>query len=501
MLQLDRNRFRSVHVLVIGDVMLDAYYWGNVKRISPEAPVPVFHTRTRSEVLGGAGNVINNLTSLECKATALGICGNDEAGNRLKNLLDRKGIQDQVLRDSSRPTITKTRVLSSGQQLLRIDDEEVFPLDQAVAKDLLGSVHELILKCNAVILSDYGKGTLSSLKLVQTIIELSKSQKLPVIIDPKGADWSRYEGATCITPNTNELELVYGASIKDEEQLVGAMQDIKSRYRLNCLLTTRGPLGMCFLPANNKPAFIPSLAREVYDVSGAGDTVIATFSLGVASGMSFVDAARLANVAAGIVVGKLGTQPVALSELESSLARTQGNSSGHFSRKVSSLSAARLQIKAWRANGETIVFTNGCFDLLHPGHIHLLNTAKNLGNRLVVGLNSDASVQRLKGDNRPILSEHDRASMLGALDSVDLAIVFDEDTPEKLIGALKPDILIKGKDYMIGEVVGKEIVESYGGHVTLIDLLDGYSTTNIAGKVGKGFLRNNPTHTELPPKN
>jgi D-beta-D-heptose 7-phosphate kinase / D-beta-D-heptose 1-phosphate adenosyltransferase len=482
---VDLKKFEKCHVLVIGDIMLDRYLWGDVHRISPEAPVPVFHIKERSELTGGAGNVVSNLVGLGCSVTAIGVCGDDEAGERLNGLLGNGKIQKFILKDLERPTVTKTRIISSGQQLLRLDEEESIPLNSKIQDKLLNLVNDNLSNCNAIVLSDYGKGVLQTPGLSQSIINLAQSHNIPVMVDPKGKDWIRYKGATCVTPNTKELEIFYGGTIDGKETLVEAMRSILADYNLTWLLVTRGPLGMCLMSQDEGPIFISALAREVYDVSGAGDTVIATLSLGVASGFTFQDAAKIANLAAGIVVGKLGTQAINLLELKVSLGMNGAKISGNYINKITSLSAAKIQVQAWQANGEKIVFTNGCFDLLHPGHIHLLYQSKELGDRLIVGLNSDASVQRLKGKNRPILNEHDRASILGALDCVDQVVLFDKDTPKDLLEAMKPNILVKGSDYTLDKVVEREIVESYGGDVRLIPILKGYSTTDITNNILK----------------
>lgn len=490
-LHLDTKKFEQTHILVVGDIMLDRYLWGDVHRISPEAPVPVFHLRKRSTIAGGAGNVVSNLAGLGGKVTVIGICGNDKSGELLNRLLHNGSVQSYILRDSDRPTITKTRIISNGQQLLRLDDEETFPINSSIQKNLLHLVKQIMPNCNAIILSDYGKGILKAPGIAQSIINLAKRHSIPIMVDPKGKDWERYRGATCITPNTKELEIVYNDKILEKDKLIEAMHLIIDKYNLSWLVVTRGSLGMCLVNKKERtPIFIPSLAREVYDVSGAGDTVIATLSLGVASGMKFPDAANLANIAAGIVVGKVGTQPIDIYELKASIGINKDKFNGKFIKKISSLSAALIQVEAWKANGQKIVFTNGCFDLLHPGHIHILNEAKDLGDRLIIGLNSDASVRRLKGPSRPILTEHDRASLLGSLDSVDLVLIFEEDTPEELIKNLEPDILVKGSDYRIQDVVGQEIVKSYGGQVQLIPIMHGYSTTNITKKVLQAYRKN-----------
>jgi D-beta-D-heptose 7-phosphate kinase/D-beta-D-heptose 1-phosphate adenosyltransferase len=481
---LDVEKFEQCRILVLGDIMLDRYLWGDVERISPEAPVPVFRIRERSETPGGAGNVVSNLVGLQCSVALIGVRGRDEAGERLSRLFQNSRVQSHIVVDSGRPTITKTRVVSHGQQLLRLDEEEIIPLTADLTRDVLQSVEDSLPNCGAVILSDYGKGLLHSESLVGHVIGSAKGRDIPVIIDPTGKNWDKYKGATCITPNTKELEIAYGEALGDKDRLVEAMRWALLEYDLGWLVVTRGPLGMCLMSEKDKvPIFIPTVARQVYDVSGAGDTVIATLTLAVASGFDFPDAARLANLAAGIVVGKVGTQPVKILELQAALATSAGGVDSRIMPKVTSLDAGAIQVRAWKANGERIVFTNGCFDLLHPGHIHLLNQANELGDRLIVGLNSDASVRRLKGPGRPILNERDRAALVSSLDCVDLVVLFDEDTPKLLIETLRPHVLVKGSDYRPEEVVGRAFVESYGGQVHLVPLLEGYSTTAIANKV------------------
>ena len=473
------ERFAKSRVLVVGDVMLDRYLWGDVERISPEAPVPVFRVKEKTEAAGGAGNIVSNLVGLGCSVTLVSVCGDDEAGDRLAAVLKNERVTHWILKDQTRPTITKTRAMARSQQLLRLDEEQTSPLSSEMRKKVVELAIEGCSEYDALILSDYGKGVLSSPDVCEEIIRYGRSKNINVMIDPKGRDWQRYHGATCVTPNTSEIETVYGRPISDENQLREAMREIIERYDLSQLLVTRGPKGMAVMERSGDAIFIPTMAREVYDVSGAGDTVIATLTAAVTAGYSFPDAAKLANIAAGIVVGKVGTQPITRMELETSIRMNGFQSCAAFSAKITSLTAAETLVKAWKSASQKIVFTNGCFDLLHPGHIHLLNSAKGLGDRLVVGLNSDASVRRLKGPKRPILDERARASLLGSLDGVDVVVMFHEDTPENVLKVLKPDILVKGNDYSTAEVVGREIVESYGGKIHLIPILKGFSTTSI----------------------
>ncbi len=482
------ENFRQTPIVVIGDVMLDRYLWGTVRRISPEAPVPVVKKERSSATLGGAANVANNLGALGCAVTLIGLCGQDERAAVLKQILSKKKIRSRLVVDGSRPTITKTRIMAGKQQVLRLDEED----SQEIAEKLLQEVRELLAQeiktCRAMIISDYGKGLFTSAAIVGEIVDMAHRQNVPVLVDPKGGQWERYQKATCITPNTAELEAVVGMPLdREEDVLVAQARKIRQQHDLKWLLVTRSSRGMALVGPDDAVTHIPAQAREVYDVSGAGDTVIATLAAALAAGATFPEAARMANTAAGIVVGKLGTQPILQSEL--STAWNYDDQQKHFpfsAAKMTAKDAAMEKVAQWRSAGEKVVFTNGCFDLLHPGHISLLYQAKSYGDRLVVGLNTDGSVRRLKGPDRPILSEQDRAAMLSALACVDLVVHFDEDTPLDLISSLRPDILVKGSDYQPDEVVGKQEVESYGGKVQLVELVSGYSTTHLTRKVLSG---------------
>lgn len=475
-------------ILVVGDIMLDRYLWGDVRRISPEAPVPVVRVKQQSEVPGGAGNVASNLAGLECPVSILGICGNDEAGKRLKKILEEKGIEPLLQESPARPTITKTRVMARGQQLLRLDEEEPRNLSMETAEKLIAQFEAAAPACDVVILSDYGKGIFQTPELCQHCIRFCRTRGIPVLIDPKGADWTRYHGATCITPNTAELELSAGGSVEENEpELIQMATTIRKEYGLEWLLVTRGASGMILCGDAASPFIIPAQAREVFDVSGAGDTVIATLAAGLAMKISFAEAAQLANLAAGIVVGKLGTQPITHTELKTAVALNDIQRRSAVRAKTATVESAKILIKSWQSSGQKVVFTNGCYDLIHPGHIHLLHQSRDLGDRLIIGLNTDASVRRLKGTSRPIISEQDRAAIVGALGCVDMVVLFDEDTPLQLIEALKPDILVKGEDYRLDQVVGKDVVESYGGRVCRVPLLEGYSTTRIANRIAAAY--------------
>jgi len=475
--------FSDSTITVIGDVMLDVYFMGSVKRLSPEAPVPIVKVKAKTSTLGGAGNVALNLAGLGCKPILMGIRGKDQPGKRLSTILRKNRIQDHIIVDATHPTTTKTRVIGQGQQLLRLDEEEFWPAPQTVCKRLFDCFRQNIQKSSAVIISDYEKGVLQG-ELVLQIISLCRKEDIPVFIDPKGTHWDRYRGATAITPNTPEIELISDQAIKhDPSRLISISKAVRRKYRTEWLLVTRGPEGMCLIGKDDAPILIPATAKEVFDVSGAGDTVIACLAAGVASGMSFPEASALANLAAGIVVGKLGSQAIALPELQAAFLKNESGARLESSHKIATLNAAKMQVKAWQAAGENVVFTNGCFDLLHPGHIHILNQSKSMGDRLVVGVNTDASIRLIKGPDRPIVSEQDRADVLSALSCVDLIVFFKTRTPLSLIKSLKPDVLVKGADYRLEEVVGRKTVASYGGKVSLVSLLKGYSTTGLVDKV------------------
>ncbi len=477
--------FHDSRVLVIGDIMLDRYYWGKVRRISPEAPVPVVKMRRITETLGGAGNVANNLAGLGCRVKVIGICGEDHTADGVRQLFKRKQIEDGLVTDPKRPTTTKTRIMAHKQQVLRLDEEDARPLPADLLQTVSDHLERAIDDSHAVVISDYGKGMFADRGFTQKIIQSARAQNIPVLVDPKGTAWERYAKATCITPNTAELEAVAGTFLEDDEALlISTACELRKRLDLSWLLVTRGAQGMCLVGPQEQTIRIPAQAREVYDVSGAGDTVIATLAAMLATQASMADASRVANMAAGIVVGKLGTQPILNSELSAALAYADRQHQYPYAAvKIRRLDSALASIQEWKAVSDKIVFTNGCFDLLHPGHISLLHQARALGDRLVVGLNTDDSVRRLKGPQRPILSEHDRAAMLSALECVDLVVYFNEDTPLALIEAIHPDILVKGSDYHPDQVVGKDIVEAYGGTVKLVELIKGYSTTRLTERV------------------
>ena len=477
---LDLSSFSNTSVLVVGDVMLDRFLWGEVGRISPEAPVPVFNVNERSAVLGGAANVAANLAGLGCRVFLLGVRGQDDNGGMLVQKLAQAGIEDHLLEDETRPTVTKTRVIAKGQQLIRLDEEKTHPSSPETVKKLTKLFRDLLSNAQVVIISDYEKGLLGA-ELCSELISRTRKAGLPMLIDPKGRDWERYRGATCVTPNTAELGLIANGRIKNESDLIERAAEVREAYSHEWLLISRGAKGMILVGGDTDPLVIPAQARQVYDVSGAGDTVIAVLGASVGAGLDFKEAARLANTAAGVVVSKLGTQPIAWNEL---LAAWLYNGAGP-GLKISSLGVAEVQVDAWRGAGDRIVFTNGCFDLLHAGHVKLLYEAAREGDKLVLGLNSDASTRRIKGPDRPVVKGNERAQVLAALDCVDMVVIFEEDTPIRLIETLKPDVLVKGADYRKEEVVGRELVEGWGGQVVLLELLEGLSTSQLIERMNR----------------
>jgi D-beta-D-heptose 7-phosphate kinase/D-beta-D-heptose 1-phosphate adenosyltransferase len=461
--------FRAARVLVAGDVMLDRYWHGGTSRISPEAPVPVVRVDGVEERAGGAGNVALNIAALGAAVELLGYRGQDEAGASLTALLEKAGIACGIECLEALPTITKLRVLSRHQQLIRLDFEERFhAVDPArLAENFAARLAE----AHAVVLSDYGKGTLHS---IRPLIELAGAAGKPVLVDPKGADFDKYHGATLMTPNRGEFEAVAGPCRNDDE-LIDKGRRLADRLELEALLITRGEQGMTLLPRGEKALHLPAHAKEVYDVTGAGDTVISVLAAGLAAGASLAEATHLANLAAGIVVGKLGAASVSREELDYALHGQRAHRRG-----VIDLDGLLPILAAARRQGEKIVATNGCFDILHPGHIHYLREARALGDRLVVLVNSDASVKRLKGASRPINPLEHRMAMLAALESVDWVVPFEEDTPRDAIGRLLPDILVKGGDYRdIAAIAGHDHVLANGGEVKLLDFVEGFSTTRI----------------------
>lgn len=472
-------RCAGINCLVIGDLMLDEYLWGRADRISPEAPVQIVDVIREELRLGGAGNVVHNLAAFGVRVSVCSVVGDDQNGRELLGQFSHQRIDTQaVFQDKDRRTSRKTRVVAANQQIVCIDRESRDVLSVPFEQQLSDWITLHAGEYNILVLSDYNKGVLTP-KVIAAAISAATVAGIPVLIDPKGTDYSRYTGATLLTPNRKEAEAASGVAITDTATLAQAASVIMSKTGLQYLLITRSEEGMSLFSKGGEVVHIPTVAREVFDVSGAGDTVLAAAALGIASGFSMAESARLANVAAGIAVGKLGTSIVTPQEIIDAVSHAHKDSHA----KIKSLDVLSSLIEAEKNRGKRVVFTNGCFDLLHAGHVKYLQKARSLGDLLVLGLNSDASVRRLKGAKRPLIDQDERSHLLAALDCIDYVIIFEEDTPLQLITALKPYILAKGGDYALDGVVGREIVESYGGRVELITFVDGKSTTNIIEKI------------------
>lgn len=463
--------FSKTRIVVAGDVMLDRYLFGSTGRISPEAPVPVVHVNATDDRPGGAANVAVNLASLGVATRLVGVVGEDAAAATLEFVLHQRGIVCNFARSKDRPTITKTRVQSRGQQLIRLDEENA----AAVGGDeVVTAMRQAIDGADAVVLSDYGKGALSD---VRDLIRLGREAGVPVLIDPKGTDFTKYRGASLLTPNQSEFEAVAGFSATDEE-LVARARSMVADLELEALLITRSEKGMLLIEADAEPLFLSTRAREVYDVTGAGDTVIATLAGAIASGENLASAAALANVAAGLVVRKIGVASVTPGEIRVAL-----HQRGQGGRGVVDREELQAMVVEARGRKERIVMTNGCFDVLHAGHVAYLEEAKSLGDRLVVAVNDDESVRRLKGETRPVNALQDRMLVLAGLAAVDWVVPFSEDTPAGLIGDILPDVLVKGGDYRPDQIAGAKAVLKNGGEVRVLAFRDGHSSSRIIEKL------------------
>jgi D-beta-D-heptose 7-phosphate kinase/D-beta-D-heptose 1-phosphate adenosyltransferase len=470
-MKLTMPRFDQAPVLVVGDVMLDRYWHGGTSRISPEAPVPVVKVDQVEDRPGGAANVALNIAALGAPALLVGVTGNDEAADSLADSLGAAGVKAVFQRIPTQPTIVKLRVMSRHQQLLRIDFEQPFATDSL---SLGREVDALLEGVKVLVLSDYGKGSLQN---HQQLIQAARARSIPVLADPKGKDFSIYRGASMITPNLSEFEAIVG-KCEDEAELVAKGAQLMTSLELGAMLVTRGEHGMTLLRPDQPALHLPARAREVFDVTGAGDTVISTLAAALAAGEELPHAVGLANLAAGIVVGKLGTAAISAPELRRAIQRAEGSERG-----VLTLDQLLPAIEDARAHNERIVFTNGCFDILHAGHVTYLEQARAQGDRLIVAVNDDASVSRLKGPGRPINSVDRRMAVLAGLGAVDWVVSFGEDTPENLIGNVRPDVLVKGGDYSVEQVVGASIVTAYGGTVKVLGLVENSSTTAIVEKI------------------
>jgi len=471
-ISLTMPAFDHASVLVVGDVMLDRYWHGPTSRISPEAPVPVVKVGQVEDRPGGAGNVALNLAALGARARLIAVVGQDDAAQALEQRLNAANIGCDFIRSQTSPTITKLRVVSRHQQLIRLDFEEGFA--DLESDELLEHVGVALSHARVLVLSDYNKGTLQN---HQELIVEARKRNVLVLGDPKGSDFSKYRGVTLLTPNLSEFEAVVGPC-NSESELVKRGQGLLQELALEALLITRGEHGMTLLRHGKPELHFPARAREVYDVTGAGDTVISVLAATLAAGENITVATGLSNIAAGIVVGKLGTAAISVPELRRAVNRERGSERG-----VMTPDQLKIALEDARAHGEKIVMTNGCFDILHAGHVAYLNQARQLGERLVVAVNTDDSITRLKGEGRPITPVDRRMAVLAALEAVDWVVPFAEDTPHSLLHLLQPDILVKGGDYGPDEVVGAEVVGEYGGEVKVLGLVDNVSTTAIVDKI------------------
>ena len=471
-MKLEMPQFQHARLLVIGDVMLDRYWHGEASRVSPEAPVPVVKVGNREDRPGGAGNVALNMAALGSAVRLVGIVGNDETGLELLSRLNAAGVYCDFLQSADKPTITKLRVIGQHQQLIRLDFEQEFE-----AADIIGlqdKVKSLIGDSQVMVLSDYGKGALQE---TANLIELGRSKDIPIIVDPKGTNFEKYRGATLLTPNLSEFEAVVGYSNNEEEFVNKGLRLVKD-LNLEAILITRGEHGMTLIRPDSPELHLPARAQEVFDVTGAGDTVISVLAAAMAAGDGLADSTALANLAAGLVVGKLGTAAISGPELRRAVLVELDSGRG-----VMTAEQLQIAVQDAKAHDEKIVFTNGCFDIVHAGHVGYLAKAKQLGDRLIVAINDDESAHRLKGPGRPINPVERRMAVLAGLEAVDWVVSFSEDTPEPLLEFLQPEILVKGGDYTMDEVVGGDYVNSYGGEVRVLEFLDDCSTSAIMEKM------------------
>jgi D-beta-D-heptose 7-phosphate kinase/D-beta-D-heptose 1-phosphate adenosyltransferase len=477
-LELIESGFAAFRILVIGDVMLDRSIWGDVDRISPEAPVPVLRSVRTTNSPGGAANVAMNLVGLGVRVSQAGFWGDDSEMRQLSAILTAAGVDSSGMIVAGHSTISKTRIVSRHQQLLRLDVESGVPHTETENQALVERSIDLARTADAVILSDYAKGALSA-PLCQAVIALARERGIPVLVDPKGRDFTKYAGATTICPNLQELGLVAGIAPSNLEQLLAAGQNLVAQLGIDYLTVTMSEKGIRILYADSF-FHSPTRAREVFDVTGAGDTVIAALAASLAAGLDPETAVNLANIAAGIVVAKTGTAPIARSELVAEFTKSTQMKGPD---KILDLDHLLVRLAEWRANGERIVFTNGCFDILHVGHITLLEQCREFGDKVVIGVNSDTSVKGLKGPTRPVVGERDRARVLAALGSTDAVVIFDEPTPADLIRQVRPDVLVKGGDYTAATIVGADEVTTWGGRVEIVPTVIGVSTTNTIQKM------------------
>jgi D-beta-D-heptose 7-phosphate kinase/D-beta-D-heptose 1-phosphate adenosyltransferase len=480
-LELVQEGWSRLRILVVGDVMLDKYVWGDVERISPEAPVPVVRGMHHTESPGGAANVAMNLAGLGVHTVLAGFAGADDSRTRLEELLQRAGIETRLLETPGLPTTSKTRIIAGHQQMLRLDVEPAGRPAPPACQQLASELAKLAETVDAIVLSDYAKGVLTA-PVCRQLIDAGRARKLPVLVDPKGRDFERYAGALTICPNLRELSLAFGKPPDDVQALFRETQARIATLGLEYMTVTMSERGIAVVRPDSVVA-VPARARQVFDVSGAGDTVIATLGAALASKLSIETAAELANLAAGVVVGKVGTVPVQRHEL---LAELSAGLAVHAEQKILDRRQLSARVAAWKSNGDSIVFTNGCFDLLHVGHIALLEEARREGARLVVAINSDDSVRRLKGQSRPLIGQAERARILAAMAAVDAVTIFEEDTPLECIRELRPDVIVKGGDYTETQVVGHLEARAWNGRVKIVPTVKGFSTTSLIAKMLSG---------------
>ncbi len=489
------DRLAAGPVLVVGDVMLDRFVYGSVERISPEAPIPILKVEAEATMLGGAGSVVRNLAALGARPRLVAVVGDDGPGREVLSLLEAVlEAPPSIVVDPSRQTTVKHRYVAGAQQLLRADREALSPLEKGAAAAVLEAAQAALEDASALVLSDYGKGCLAD-TMLEDLIASAQAAGLPVVVDPKGNDFARYRGATVVTPNRRELELASGLPARDDSAVEAAGRALIDASGIAHVLATRSEAGMTLVKGDGGAIPFPAQAREVYDVSGAGDTVVAVVAAALAGGLTLEQAAGLANAAAGVVVGKAGT---AIAEPSEILRALHGESLLAAEAKVADLATVLADVRRWRQGRLSIGFTNGCFDLLHPGHVSLLEQAAEACDRLIVGLNSDASVARLKGEARPVQGESARAAVLASLAGIDRVVVFGDDTPQRLIEAIRPDLLVKGADYSRDQVVGGDFVEGYGGRILLAKIAPGHSTSTTIKRIQEEDRSGPPTGRRRP---
>jgi len=480
-MNIDISKFEQTHLLVIGDLMIDEYLWGEVERISPEAPVQVVAVQSQDYTLGGSGNVANNLRSLGARVTVMGVVGQGSDGQLLQDQLNAIGADTKgVVQESGRHTTKKTRIIAEHQQVLRIDRETKKDITKQTFNRIIEHAEKIIPNVDLILISDYGKGMVNR-TMIKKLVQIAKKHNKTTIADPKGLDFTKYAGVSLLTPNKKEATLASGREISDDMSLAEAGQILMNKAGIEKLLITCGKDGMVLFEKDGKPFKIDTKAREVYDVSGAGDTVVAALGLGMAAGLSFKQAVSLANTAAGIVVGKVGTAAVTPKELLEAINRATADPvPKHKNLKELSELCRKLQ-----KDGKRIVLTNGCFDLLHVGHIKLFAASRNLGDVMIVAIDDDESVKSLKGSDRPVINATERVRILSALDSVDYVVVFSNKELDEVFDSIRPDILTKGSNYESDEVLGRDIVEGYGGRVELIPITEEISSTQIINTIKK----------------